>query len=418
MKKEGGKELFDIEKSFKQYFYPLLLITLIFLVVCLLNRDSLVTYWPYIILLMGLLITTKLMEYDKKLGVIFFFFFFVGMFGLQFWYYFALPHLGNYQIINFPTFPPRMAIFQMDGKFKISYYPDYLKPNDQVTMYVDVCSPGETICEKCDNCTLSAYFINEEGAEKFLFKNQTLLDREKIEFIFPGRQIKVLMEYPSLDSYEFNIPKLSFWQIVKNILSHPSIYLVSFIASLVGLIGVVGTIIGTVRKSKTDIKTRIYNGITIIRKNKMNVIITSIIELFAIFLSSSLDTLILGFIVALFGVIYASLTLGKVEEDVKLTKKDIKKAKEELNKIKNETKSYLEEVEKIKRDIEDMKKDIFDTFSHDSFTNIERRIENLEEEIGIGHGGWSKHGELHKLKQTVDNLKDDIREIKRKLGIY
>lgn len=145
-------------------------------------------------------------------------------------------------------------------------------------------------------------------------------------------------------------------------------------------------------------------ALKIIKRNKVSFTLTILLAVAGVAFSAF--SIVAGAIIIILDAIYAFASMGKVEEDVKLTKSDIKEAKEELNKIKDETKYNLKEVEK-------MKKEIFDVFGHDSFTPIERRLKNLEESVGINHGRHS----YHSLKDDIDKLASDFKEFKRKMGI-
>jgi len=227
----------------KKNLYLFSFVFLVFLILSVLNRDLFASSWPYLILATGLIITILIGRQNHKLGMIFGVFLAILVFGLQFWYYYALPILGGYHIIITPTLIPKGMIFQMDSIFKISYYPDYPVQGNQVILTLDVCTPGQTVCKKCANCTLSAYFTNEEGNEKILFVNQSLQNQENVQFTFPGKSVNVNMSYNGLGEYPFIIPRPSLYQTIISLINEPSISMISFFSTIIGVIGIVYSII-------------------------------------------------------------------------------------------------------------------------------------------------------------------------------
>ena len=232
--KRNGFDIFS-----KSNFYLSLIVFIAFAFFSITNFDLLVAGWPYLILSLSITLFLKIGQHDKRLVSTLFLIIVIGLFGLGFWYYFALPRLGNYQILILPTVLPKYQIFLMDGKFKMSYYPDYPTQGDQISIYMEICNPSEVDCVKCENCSLSLYFNNEEGREQYIKRDQSFQNVDAIEFMYPGKTVTVMVLYPELGTHEFSIPKPSLTQIIQDTLSQPSIEMASFIANIIAIGGII-----------------------------------------------------------------------------------------------------------------------------------------------------------------------------------
>lgn len=209
--------------------------------------------WPYIFMLIGILILIFVFDHDPvavldqdpdeidfdKGAVIFVLFFAIFMFGLNFVYYGFLPITNGYQPI---TNPHMGTIYQMQGKFQVKYYPDHPSIGDEVSLYMDVCSVGLDNCQNCQNCTLTGYFFDEKENKEHVFRNVSHSKTRPIVFGYNGRPVHVEMYYANYSKkYEFLVPKQSLLQTLK-ILTDRWMWLFSFMSLIVGFIGTSGAI--------------------------------------------------------------------------------------------------------------------------------------------------------------------------------
>ncbi len=193
------------------------------------------TYWPYLIMLLVLLLMNNIN--DVKFGASVLITLLAFMFIMQALFYFILPVYNNYQPI--PTLP-KMQIFNLAGKFQVSYYPDIPKGGDNVQLYLRVCDVGLTNCSICKVCNLTSSFINENDEARIIFQNKSTNSTEPIQFSYPGRRVKVELNFEGIDPRyeEFFIPKLNFYQSVIYFFSeNPFFRIVSIISLILFLIG-------------------------------------------------------------------------------------------------------------------------------------------------------------------------------------
>ena len=210
----------------------LMFLALLVLIVPSFFYDGLIeTYWPYLIMMLVLLLMNNVN--DTKFGVSLLITFLVFMFIMQSLFYFILPVYHNYQPT--PTIPGKMQIFDLAGKFQISYYPDIPKGGDNIQLYFKICDVGLTNCNICEVCSLTLYFIDEKGDKNIIYQNKSTNSTEPIQFSYPGREVKVELDFEGIDSrYKvFFIPKLSFYQSTVYFFSENSFFRIVSIISLI-----------------------------------------------------------------------------------------------------------------------------------------------------------------------------------------
>jgi hypothetical protein len=164
------------------------------------------------------------------------------IFGALFWFYQVLPIEGNYHPI---IIPGKAEIFSIDGKFSIGYYPDYPIPSDTITLTVDICNIDRSVCTKCENCTLSGYFFNEENRKQYLFENRSLKNEYNVRFSYIGQPTEITMRYGDEPrEYLFRIPKPSIYQaIVLALNENPILGSIQLILSFSPVVGIGAVII-------------------------------------------------------------------------------------------------------------------------------------------------------------------------------
>ncbi|MDO8628752.1 MAG: hypothetical protein Q7R56_03285 [Nanoarchaeota archaeon] len=167
--------------------------------------------WPYFIMLLLLFILFSIKA--RKTYVYFGILFLALLFLMQVSFYFVIPLTHNYQPT--PAIPNMMSMFQLYGKFQISYYPDIPKGGDIVNLFLDVCDVSMKNCIKCVNCTLKGTFIDEKKEERELFY-ELLNNKSNILFQYPGRKVKININFTGVDPrYDsFYIPRLTWYQSI------------------------------------------------------------------------------------------------------------------------------------------------------------------------------------------------------------
>jgi hypothetical protein len=232
----------------------LLLIVFAFFIVSFVISPSLFYgNWPYVIMVFFLLLSYFVKD-KRKWGVILLILLLSSMALMQALFYFILPLYNNYQ----PT-PglPLMKIFNMDNKFQVSYYPDLPKGGDNMLLYLDICTMDSSNCTKCDFCNLSGSFINEKGEEKVIFKNISLNSTEHISFPYPGRKVKITLNFEGIDKRynSFYIPKLNFLEAILLFSEeHPIFRWISVISLFAFIGGFLLSIIKLYKKFKARLK--------------------------------------------------------------------------------------------------------------------------------------------------------------------
>ncbi len=228
----------DIESWFgikTKYMNYLLIVSLLVLIIPSFFYEGLLeSYWPYLVLVIFLLIVNNFR--DPKIGLALIISLISLMVIMQAFFYFILPIYNNYQPI--PT-PQKMQIFDLAGKFQVSYYPDIPESGDEIVFYLDICDVGLTNCTKCEFCYLSGNFINEKGERKELFSNISINKSYPTKLGYFGKRINLELDFNGIDSrYRyFHIPRLNFYQSIIHFLNeHPLFKIISIISLLAFII--------------------------------------------------------------------------------------------------------------------------------------------------------------------------------------
>lgn len=229
------------------------ILLIIFVLSEIFYKGTIESYWPYFLMIIGMVIYANLK--DKKLAIPFFIGFLASLFIMQAIFYFILPLSNNYQPV--PTLP-KMQIFDLAGKFQISYYPDIPEAGDNMQLYLDLCDVGLINCVKCEFCYITGYFINEKGENKILFQNRSTNISEPIQFSYPGRRVNIELDFEGIDSrYKyFHIPKLNFYQAIIYFTKKSPIFSIISLAS--SIVFIITVIIFISNLSKKIIKKRIF----------------------------------------------------------------------------------------------------------------------------------------------------------------
>lgn len=256
MEKET-KTLFGMQKKTLNIFN---LVIAIFLIVSFLfYPQTFLSNWPYLFLILILFIWTNMK--DKSWFPILLIIFLSGMFLLQITYYFVIPLDNNYQ----PTpSAPLMKMFNIDGKFQVSYYPDLPKAGDNIILYLDVCALGSENCTKCSICSLSGYFENEKLEKKFLFQNVSMNETEYIEFNYPGRRVNINLDFEGIDKrYDsFYVPQLTILESIMIMAEENPLWRwIGIFSTIIFLIGIILATRKTYKnvKQNKEFKTKMNN---------------------------------------------------------------------------------------------------------------------------------------------------------------
>lgn len=127
-------------------------------------------------------------------------FFMVFIFAGTFFYYEIIPRSLGYQIE--PSCPGCSTIFQFGSTYQAKYYPDMPVPGTGMMFSVDYCKSD---CSLCTSCVISAKVV-ENGAETYLKRNETLVDKDTITFNYPGRTVFVEVVDRNRH-YNFTVPR-------------------------------------------------------------------------------------------------------------------------------------------------------------------------------------------------------------------
>ncbi len=216
-----------------------LIIAFFFLIGLLIIYPAMIhIYWPYLLMsIFGFVLIKTMKIQDIKLTSVLIVLFISLMALMQITFYFILPLTNNYQPT--PTVP-KMQMFDLAGKFQISYYPDIPKAGEEVLLYFEVCDVGLVNCAPCQICTLTGKFIDEKGGNKILFSNLSTNKTEPIIFLYPGREVEINLDFEGIDNrYDtFYVPKLNFVQLIIYIYKeHIIISLISIISLIVFVVG-------------------------------------------------------------------------------------------------------------------------------------------------------------------------------------
>jgi len=229
VKKIRKLEKKQINQSNKYIIFALMCMLILIFV----YPHSLSMFWPYLLMCLAIIIMGKIKD-KKYQGIILF-----GSFSIIFLsiiiFYYLIPYSSNY----IPhSMGPKLAIFSIDEKFIIEYHPDYPSPGNSVLFYAKICDPSEEVCIRCENCSFSAYFINEVGEEKIIFEDVSFENRENIDFIFPGVSTKLKLRYNDIiiENNEFFIPKPGIFSSIKLFYENHIIFFVISLISLLHLI--------------------------------------------------------------------------------------------------------------------------------------------------------------------------------------
>lgn len=241
-------EIFHNHKEMK--FMATLAVIAIIVGILLDGKEFIFAYYPYILMVIGVLATTFLK--DRNLGVLIFLFTLVIIFPIQIFYYGVVPLHGNYVPI---TVPYMQQMFQMFGKFHMVYYPDYPQPGDTITAFVDVCDNSLKNCTKLNNYTIIAHFKDDGNVEHNLL-NETV--NESFSLSYYGKPIYLSFLYSNTPAFnEFIIPKPSFYQSVTEIVPrHPFFLLLGAVSSILGL----WVLVEIVKKLKEMITSKLRNN--------------------------------------------------------------------------------------------------------------------------------------------------------------
>lgn len=137
---------------------------------------------------------------------------------------------------------------QEQGRYYAHYTPDYPEPGEEINLYFDVCNV-ENECNFCTNCTITAYTVDERNNKRYLIKNQKQSEEKPIVLPYHGKIIHIDVKDKDID-YKFKIPKPSFFQSCKIVLSEHPIFM---IAAILSPIGVIVSLIGAIIKFWKDI---------------------------------------------------------------------------------------------------------------------------------------------------------------------
>lgn len=115
-----------------------------------------------------------------------------------------------------------------------------------------------------------------------------------------------------------------------------------------------------------------------------------------------------GFLLISFGLEYFLLT--KID-----TRSDVKKSKKEIEELLNRAKEIKNEIEETAKELKEMKKKVFGW--REPIFNIKSLSEDVDElkkHVGMN---YSWRGSSSTMKEKIGKLEDEVKEIKRRLGI-